>query len=259
MITAQAAGAALRLLGHFKAVRFVTRARLTELFAELRRRLSVLAAYLGAGRTGRKQAIADIAALQHFLDSRASHVAQTTLYGYLRTRAGTRYPVLFENDAYVVSINHAKWQMWLACLSDLSVFAGGLLARHVKAAPEAAGVAVRRAVEDILEQTGTPADSGPLFAQGAEALRDRLNRCDWAALARSEGALTSGQGALAGGEAVFTESPEALVRHAPIIAELMALDAEIVRNSVRFRWQEVRREMRAALDADAVLGRTAPP
>ena len=228
-------------------------------FADLRRRLSVLAAYLGAGRTGRRRAVADVAALRHFLDSRASLVAQTTLYGYLRTRAGTRYPILFENDAYVVSINHAKWQMWLACLSDLSVFAGGLLAHRSRAAPEAAGAVVRRAVEDVLEGLGTPGDAGPSFARGAEAVRSRLHRCDWPALIEGEDASAGGDGMFAGGEAVFTESPEALVRHAPIIAELMALDAEIVRNSVRFRWQEIRRELRAALDADAVLGRIARP
>ena len=207
----------------------------------------MLAEYLGAGTAGRKRTIADAAALRHFLDTRASHVAQTTLYGYLRTRAGTRYPVLFENDAFVVSINHAKWQMWLACLSDLSVFAGGLLARRA-AAPEVAGAVARRAAERILDRTGTPDDAGPLFFQGAEAVHDRLGRCDWAALARGGSDLDSV-------EAVFTESPEALVRHAPIIAELMALDAEIVRNSVRFRWHEVRRELQAALDADAILGR----
>ena len=211
-------------------------------FDRLRRRLSVLAAYLGAGSTGRKRAVADLRSLQHFIDSRASHVAQTTLYGYLRTRAGTRYPVLFENDAYVVSINHAKWQMWLACVSDLAVFAGGLLVHRTSAGP---GAAVQRAVEAIFDRTGTPPDSGPLFAQGVEAVRHRLDRCDWLAVADDESA--------------FTQSPEALVRHAPIIKELMALDEEIVRNSVRFRWQEVRRELRATLDADAVLGRTARP
>ena len=212
-------------------------------FARLRRRLSVLAAYLGAGRAGRRRSVAGPAALQHFLDSRASLVAQTTLYGYLRTRAGTRYPVLFENDAYVVSINHAKWQMWLACLSDLSVFAGALLARRSRAGAAPAGAAVRSAVEAILERTGTPDDSGPLFARGAESVRARLRRCEWHRLDDDE--------------STFTESPEALVRHAPIIAELMALDEEIVRNSVRFRWQEVRRELRATLDADAVLGSAA--
>ena len=189
--------------------------------------------------------MADAAALEHFLDTRASHVAQTTLYGYLRTRAGTRYPVLFENDAFVVSINHAKWQMWLACLSDLSVFAGALLVHRSRAGPAAAGAAARRAVEAILERTGTPDDSGPLFAAEAAAVRRRLARCGWHALDDDETA--------------FTASPEALVRHAPIIPELMALDEEIVRNSVRFRWQEVRRELRATLDADAVLGHTTLP
>ena len=200
----------------------------------------MLAEYLGAGKAGRRRTIADLVALQQFLDTRASRIAQTTLYGYLRTRAGTRYPVLFENDAFVVSINHAKWQMWLACLSDLSVFAGGLLAQRSQAGPTAAGAAMQRTVGAILDRTGTPEDSGPLFSEGANAVRNRLNRCDWSTIDDDE--------------SEFTASPEALVRHAPIIPELMALDEEIVRNSVRFSWQEVRRELRASLDADRVLG-----
>ena len=204
-----------------------------------RQRLSLLADYLGWGKAGRKRTVGDVAALQRFLDTRASHVAQTTLYGYLRTRSGTRFPVLFENDAYVVSINHAKWQMWLACLSDLSVYAGGLLALHSRAPAEDVGAVVRRAVAELLEHTGTPDDSGPSFAQGARSLLDRLGTCQWHTIADDESA--------------FTESPEALVRHAPIIRELMALDEEIVRNSVRFRWQEIRRELRATLDAESVL------
>ena len=203
--------------------------------------MSVLASYLGAKRRARKRRVDDPAALEQFLDTRSSLVAQSTLYGYFRTRAGTRFPVLFDDDVFVVSLNHAKWQMWLACLSDLSVYSGGLLALRSKAGPVAAGAAVRRAVDAILERTGTPDDSGPGFAAGAEAVRARLGRCDWSALADDESA--------------FTESPEALVRHAPIMRELMALDEEIVRNSVRFRWQEIRRELRRMLDADAVLGR----
>ena len=199
----------------------------------------MLAEYLGAGRAGRRRVLADPAALRKFLDTRASLVAQSTLYGYFRTRAGTRYPVLFDDDAFVVMINRAKWQMWLACLSDLAVYAGALLARRSRVEPSAAGDLVGRLVEEIFDCTGTPDDAGPSFAVGAEAVRERVHRCDWSALADDESA--------------FTASPEALVRHAPIMPELMALDEEIVRNSVRFRWQEVRRELRAKLDADAVL------
>ena len=204
--------------------------------------MSVLAEYLGARRAGRRRTVADAAALERFLDTRASHIAQTTLYGYFRTRAGTRFPVLFDDDVFAVSINHAKWQMWLACLSDLAVYAGGLLALRSRADPAACGALVRRSVDAILERTGTPGDSGPRFVEGVREVRERLGRCDWNAVADDESA--------------FTASPEALVRHAPIMTELMALDEEIVRNSVRFKWQEIRRELRSILDADAVLAGT---
>ena len=209
----------------------------------LRWRVSVLAEYLGAGGGGQKRTIADAASLQSFLESRSSHVAQTTLYGYLRARSGTRFPMLFENDAYLVSINYAKWQMWLACLSDLSIYAGGLLALRSRVSPDTAGAVVGRCVEEILHRTGIPEDSGPEFADGSRTVLQRMHTCEWQTLADDE--------------AEFTASPDALVRHAPIIPELMALDEEIVRNSVRFRWQEVRRELRATLDAEAVL-RSAP-
>ena len=204
--------------------------------------MSVLAEYLGAGRAGRRRTVADAAALERFLDTRASHIAQTTLYGYFRTRAGTRFPVLFDDDVFAVSINHAKWQMWLACLSDLAVYAGGLLALRSRAGPAVCGALVRCSVDAILERTGTPEDSGPRFAEGVREVRERLSRCDWNALSDDESA--------------FTASPEALVRHAPIMPELMALDEEIVRNSVRFKWHEIRRELRSILDADAVLADT---
>ena len=81
----------------------------------------------------RLQSINDIPALQEFISTRASYVAQVSLYGYLRTRAGMRYPELFDDDAFVHSINIAKWQIWLACLSDLAIYTGGLLMQHPQA------------------------------------------------------------------------------------------------------------------------------
>jgi hypothetical protein len=172
-----------------------------------------------------------------FLETRASFMAQSSLYGYLRTRAGMRYPELFDDDPFVVSINAAKWNVWLACLSDLAVYAGGLLARHGQAA--AAGLAVTRIVERVLQRTGVPEGAGPAYPVEVARLRQRLAGCDWAAVTDDE--------------APFSHSPDALVRWAPVIDELKALDAGIVRNSVRFRWQEVRRELRRSLDAAAVL------
>lgn len=200
--------------------------------------LQAMREYLGGSRR-RTVPITDRDALAAFLETRSSYMAQTSLYGYLRTRAGMRYPELFDDDPFVESINIAKWNVWLACLSDLAVYSGGLLARHGEA--DAAGATVIRIVDQLIEKTGVPADAGPEFPAQVERLRERLVCCNWAEVSDDE--------------TPFSESPDALVRWAPVIDELKALDAGIVRNSVRFRWQEVRRELRACLDGAAVLGR----
>ena len=194
---------------------------------------------IGAGGAGRARKIADSESLGHFLQSRASLVAQTSLYGYLRTRAGTRFPELFAHEVFSKSIEEAKWNIWLACLSDLSVYAGGLLCRRTKAQGAEVGRLVAGSVESILAATGTPQGVGADFARLAEQLRSRLAACDWAAVED--------------GEKPFVESPSALVRWAPVLEDLKRLDEEIVRNSVRFRWQEVRRDFRDSLDAQALL------
>lgn len=199
---------------------------------------------LGAGRASRNRPVADAEGLAYFLRTRASHVAQTSLYGYLRTRAGTRFPELFADDAFVESINIAKWHVWLACVSDLAIYAGGMVRRQALAqgaeiAPLMAGV-----VHSILEETGVPAEAGKDFESHASHVCARVAMCDW--------------GTVPDDETAFSQSPAALVQWAPIVDELKQLDEEIVINSVRFRWQEVRRDLRRLLDAQAVLASAAP-
>ena len=194
--------------------------------------------YFGA-RHRRNEAVTDRATLQHFLETRASYVAQTSLYGYLRTRAGMIYPQLFDDDAFVGAINIAKWQLWLACLSDLSIYAGGLLTRGSPTASAKVGALLQEVVTAILNDTGIPADAGAEFAAFAGQVQARLTACDWARVTDDE--------------KTFSESPTALVRWAPVVENLKELDEEIVKNSVRFRWQEIRRELRRQLDPEAVL------
>jgi len=204
--------------------------------------LDTLKSYFGLGRR-RVEPVHDRDALRRFLETRASFVAQTSLYGYLRTRAGQRYPELFDDDEFVVGINIAKWQVWLACLGDVTCFAGGLLVRAGQA-PDAVGALMRALVDEILDATGVPADAGESFADGARAVRERVAACDWASVSDDEGP--------------FSESPDALVHWAPVIDTYKQLDAEIVRNSVRFRWQEIRRQLRENLDAAGVMAGAEP-
>ncbi|MDH3288849.1 MAG: esterase [Betaproteobacteria bacterium] len=208
------------------------RARAAELWQTFRH-------YLGAGGRGRRTRINDRDGLRQFLESRASHVAQTSLYGYLRTRAGVGFPNLFDNDDYVKSIDIAKWYVWLACLSDISIYAGGLVMRRTNAGQDEVGRLMAAVVDAILTATGMPEGAGGEFLELTERLSARLESCDWAAVRDDE--------------TPFSESPGALISRAPVIDELKRLDDEIVRNSVRFRWQEVRRDLRRDLDAEALI------
>lgn len=190
-------------------------------------------------RTRHSRPIVDREGLGRFIHTRSAHVAQTSLYGYLRARAGTRFPELFQDDEFVKSINIAKWHVWLACVSDLAVFAGAVVRGRVQAPSAEIGRLVQETIEGVLAEAGVPAEAGPEYGPHAERVRARLALCDWAAPPQ--------------GEAAFSRSPEALVHWAPIVDELKQLDEEIVRNSVRFRWQEVCQELRRLIDAEALV------
>jgi hypothetical protein len=112
--------------------------------------------------------------------------------------------------------------------------------KHPQATTEMVGTLMQRLVNDILDQTGIPGDAGNEFAANAERVRVRLAGCNWQKITDDEGP--------------FTQSPSALVHWAPVIKELKDQDEEIVRNSVRYRWQKVRQDLRNLLDAGGVLG-----
>jgi len=195
--------------------------------------------YFGSASRQRSQPIRTRDDLRTFLQTRSSFVAQTSLYGYLRTRAGMRYPQLFDDDGFARSINAAKWHLWLDCLSDLSVYAGGRIAARESGHTRNTGDLLRTLVDEVLAASGTPADADATYADHANRVRARLAACNWDEIGDDETA--------------FSTSPAALVRWAPVIENLKELDEEIIRNSVRFRWQEIRRELRQQLEVTALL------
>lgn len=194
--------------------------------------------YVGIGRHRKKKAIVDQYSLAEFLGSSSSHVAQASLYGYLRTRAGTRYPEMFENPDILMSINIAKWHIWLACVSDLCIFVGQCLHQSGNLDEAKIQELMPAALQQLLEETGDPDEAGPDFTAAREKIVQRIATCDWK-LARDD-------------DSVFSQSPEALFYWSPIADELKQRDEIIVKNSVRFRWIEVRRSLRKLLDCDAL-------
>jgi hypothetical protein len=198
----------------------------------------MLGDYVGIGKSKKNEVIVDRDSLAIFLGTRASHVAQTSLYGYLRTRAGTRFPEMFENPDILQSINIAKWHIWLACVSDLGLFAGQCMYQSGKLDEAAIQQLLPAALQQVLNESGEPEEAGSDFVDAREKIVQRITNCDWK-LERDD-------------DTVFSQSPEALFYWSPIADELKELDESIVKNSIRYRWIEVRRSARALLDFEAL-------
>ena len=186
----------------------------------------------------RRQPITTVDQVFEFTSTRSAFIAQKTLYGYVKTRMGTSYPKMFEDDVFVSSINIAKMQIFAACLSDLTIFTiaqalEGEASSDVERS-QAASLCFARALAD------NPADAALGFdANQAQAeFEQRLDGTDW-----PRGAKVRDN---------FTRSPRALVKWSPIAPELKKYDTEIIENSIKFAWNDIRSAFLSRLDGAAV-------
>ena len=69
-----------------------------------------------------KKKIKNLDDLETFVQTKSAWVTQVTLYGYLKTRMGTRYVLHFENDEFMKSVNLAKWNIYAVSLQDLTFY-----------------------------------------------------------------------------------------------------------------------------------------
>ena len=74
-----------------------------------------------------KKKIKSLDDLEEFIQSKSAWVTQVTLYGYLKTRMGTRYVLHFENDEFMSSVNLAKWNIYSVALQDLTLYTLSLI------------------------------------------------------------------------------------------------------------------------------------
>lgn len=174
--------------------------------------------------------------LCEFVQTRAAYVAQTSLYGYLKTRMGTTYRVLFEDEVYSKSINHAKWRIYASCLSDLSVFSVATLNKNGSLKDVECCELALHIVNKAIKETFIDVEERDLANNFIEQFKTRIAHEDWANAADGENA--------------FQKSPADLIEFAPVVDEFKDLDREIVTNSIRFRWRDVRDQLRKRIDAD---------
>lgn len=193
--------------------------------------------------------INSVATLEAFVVTRAAYIAQKTLYGYVKTRMGIRYPAMFADDNVIASLNIAKMQVFAACLSDLTVYAEAHALHEQPVANDERQVLALQIFQAGLRDNSAEAPSQFSAQDAVEAFKRRLEDIDWLHGARMPD--------------IFTESPRALLRWAPIADKLKEFDAEVIENSVKFAWRDVREQFKKRIDAVAVgadcLRQTAQP
>ena len=173
-----------------------------------------------------------------FIDSRSAYVSQVTLYTYVKARAGTQYPKLFENADFLTSLRIARWHIYGAAVCDLTLFSAAQLFVHAGLSAENAQDFATDILDDILPNYLQDDIDGSQFVEMCARGKQRAAMADW--------------GAIATGPTAFQSSSDAVFRWAPIADELKCDDEEIVRNSIHLRWIGVRRDLKEVFQHAAI-------
>ena len=163
--------------------------------------------------------------LQNFVHERSAHVTQTTLYGYLKTRIGTRFRLMIEDEKYSESVNIAKWNIYISALSDLTLYVFSYLVdqKNLKRneANEVFINIINKELKNGLDEK--------LYDKAKKEFILRLQTIDWNKFYL---------------EKPFKNSGLALYDWSPIADDLKVLDKEIVLNSIMLKWNLVENDFK---------------
>ena len=163
--------------------------------------------------------------LENFVQERSAHVVQTTLYGYLKTRIGTRYALMVEDEKFTESINIAKWNIYVAAISDLTFYVFSYLIdkKNLKENDS------EKIFLNILDKEFKNGLDKKIFESAKNEFIVKAKNINWHNYHLSN---------------PFKESGLALYKWSPIADELKVLDKEIVLNSIMLKWNLVENEFK---------------
>ena len=171
-----------------------------------------------------KKKIKSLDELENFIQTKSAWVAQVTLYGYLKTRMGTRYVLHFENDKFMTSVNVAKWNIYSEALQDLTFFIFSYLKvnRNYLEVEKAKEIFLK--ILDDETSNKMPLD---VIEEAKKNFETRFQKVNWD---------------LHYNDLPFNNSALSLYKWAPIADDLKSLDRKIVLNSVILKWGVVKKE-----------------
>ena len=163
--------------------------------------------------------------LRNFIQERSAHVTQTTLYGYIKTRIGSRYAMMFEDDVFLKSINLAKWNIYMSALTDCTLYVFSYLIDK-KNLNQNDSLEI---FEQILENERNNGLEEKLFEDTKLEFNKRLKDIDWKTYHQ---------------EHPFKNSGLSLFKWSPIAENLKVFDKEIVLNSIKLKWNLVENDFK---------------
>jgi len=173
-----------------------------------------------------KKSLENLDDLENFIQTKSAWVSQVTLYGYLKTRMGTRYVLHFENDEFMKSVNIAKWNIYAVALQDLTFFTFSYLRANMNYQGEDKA---KEIFFKILDDETTNKMPQNIIDEAKKNFEERFRNIDWNIYCD---------------ELPFNPSALSLYKWAPISDELKTLDRKIVLNSVILKWDVVKKEFK---------------
>ena len=173
-----------------------------------------------------KKKINNLDEIEDFVQTKSAWVTQVTLYGYLKTRMGTRYVLHFENDKFMASVNSAKWNIYAVALQDLTLFTFSYLKTNFNYQD------TNRSKEiflKILDDETTNKMPLEIIEDAKKNFNERYQNINWNTYYN---------------DLPFNPSALSLYKWAPIADELKELDRKIVLNSVILKWDIVKKEFK---------------
>ena len=173
-----------------------------------------------------KKKLSNLDELENFIQTKSAWVTQVTLYGYLKTRMGTRYVLHFENDKFMESVNLAKWNIYAVALQDLTFFSFSYLKNVLNYQEINKAKEIFLKILDDEVNNKMPLD---IIEEAKKNFDERLQNINWETYHD---------------DLPFNLSALSLYKWAPIAEELKILDRKIVLNSVILKWDVVKKEFR---------------
>ena len=174
-----------------------------------------------------KKKICNLSDLEDFIQTKSAWVTQVTLYGYLKTRMGTRYVLHFENDKFMKSVDSAKWNIYAVALQDLTFFTFSYLNANFNY--QEYNNKAKEVFFNILDDEISNSMPLNIIDEAKTIFEERLKNINWN---------------IYHDDLPFNSSALSLYKWAPIADELKKLDRKIVLNSVILKWDIVKKEFK---------------